>query len=1094
MSGGPEFIKVEQPLIDQLISMGWKYTTGSTSHPSVTDRDSFREVLLRDDLEKALRRINPGPDGQPWLDASHISTAVAAIERPSVARLMEANQAVSETLLKGVSVEGLPDWDNGRTQTIHFIDWQNPENNTFRAVNQYRVDEPGGQAHLWITPDVVLFVNGIPLVVIECKAPSDSEDQSEPMEEAIKQLQRYSNQRHWFDGNEGNERLFWTNQFNVATCYDEARVGTIGAMAVHFMEWKDTSPVPMDDVAALLGKDTLSSQEKLVAGMLRPANLLDIIRHFILFDRTGGKTIKKVCRYQQFRAVQESVNRLKTGKTRSEDGEQDRRGGIVWHTQGSGKSLTMVFLVRKMRTDRDLRRFKVVIVTDRKNLEKQLSETAALTGENVKVARRISKVKNLLAEKGPGLVFAMIQKYREKDPDLDDFEIDDLDAIADSPEDVGDFPELNTDESILVLVDEAHRSHGSALHGNLLHALPNCARIGFTGTPIIMGKRKKTFRIFGTYIDRYQIKQSEEDGATVPILYDGRTASGAVKDGGDLDELFEDMLREYTPEQMEAIRQKYGTKGNVVASVEMIRAKARDMLRHYIENVLPNGFKAQVVSISRLAAVRYYEAFLEARDALVTEVEALDGRLIEQSDEDMGELTRRQMFLVRAHRYLGLIKALEFAPVFSGSHNDPPGWAEWSDRTKSDIRIEAFKKPFPSPENDDPTKASPLAFLIVKSMLLTGFDAPVEQVMYLDRHIKEAELLQAIARVNRTNGPKKTPGLVVDYYGIAQHLHDAMKEYSEEDVEGTWVSLKDEIPKLRDRHRRAVDLFVSRGVDLTDTEACIKLLKDEKLRAEFHVLLKAFLSTLDLVLPRPEGLPYIKDAKTLSTIYTKASRRYRDARPIIGQDVGEKVRKLIDDHIVGLGIDQTIPPIEITDDAFSSHVDSFRSDEAKASEMEHALRHTIRKHMDEDPEHYEQLSKRLDRILTELKDQWEQLVIALRDLVEDVHEGRQHDDTGLDPETQAPFLGVLKLAVCGDREADKDELERLCKMTVELVEHIRREICLVEFWSKTQAQEDLHGWIVQTLDDHDILPWEQLPELADRLVELAKVNHPRLTA
>ena len=398
MSSGPEYTAVEQPFIGQLIGMGWKWTTGNLDFPSASGRSSFREVLLHDDMKKALRRINRDEQGNEWLDEGRIATAVSAIERLAPPKLMEANQAATDLLLKGCTVEGIPGWDQGRNQTVHYIDWDHPENNTFRVVNQFRVDEPGGQAKKFIVPDLVLFVNGIPLVVVECKSPGVQE----PIEEAIDQLQRYSNQRSWVAGDEGNERLFHTNQFVIATSYDEARVGTIGAQAVHFLEWKDTSPVPMAEVAAALGKDDLSSQEKLVAGMLRPEHLLDLVRHFTLFMQVEARTIKIVARYQQFRAVRKAVERLQTGKTRVQDGEHDRRGGIVWHTQGSGKSLTMVFLVRKMRTTPALRRFKVVVVTDRKDLQKQLAETAELTGETVKKAAVHREVEGPAGREGAG--------------------------------------------------------------------------------------------------------------------------------------------------------------------------------------------------------------------------------------------------------------------------------------------------------------------------------------------------------------------------------------------------------------------------------------------------------------------------------------------------------------------------------------------------------------------------------------------------------------------------------------------------------------------------------------------------------------------
>lgn len=1086
MSSGPEFERVEQPFIDQLVPMGWKFTTGNLDHPSVTGRENFRQVLLLDDLRKALVRVNPDEKDNPWLDDARVSEAVSAIQRPGAHKLMEANEACTGLLLKGVTVEGVEGWDGGRARTVQFIDWEDPENNTFRVINQFRVDEPGGQVKQFVVPDLVLFVNGIPLVVVECKSPY----LSAPMEEAIDQLQRYANLRHWVEGNEGNEKLFHTNQFVVGTFFDEARVGTIGASAVHFQEWKDTSPVPMAEVAASLGKRTLSSQEKLVAGMLRPSHLLDIMRHFMLFAVSEGRTIKLVPRYQQFRAVQLTIERLRSGKTRREDGEHDRRGGIVWHTQGSGKSLSMVFLIRKMRTMPELRRFKVVVVTDRKDLQRQLSDTAELTGETVKVAHTTARVKDLLAEHGPGLVFVMIQKYQERDSTTGDEAVgEDEEGIRDTAAEIGEFPVLNEDESILVLVDEAHRSHTSDLHANLMKAVPNCARIGFTGTPIIMGAKKRTHEIFGDFIDRYTIQQSEADGATVPILYEGKTTEGAVSEGQDLDQLFEDMFHERTPAELEAIKRKYATRGHVMEAPKLIADKARDMLRHYVENVLPNGFKAQLVAVSRRATIRYQEALQEARAELVAQLELLDPALLGLHEEALSLVDPELQYRVRAHRYLETIRALEFAPVISAGNNDDPAWNEWTDRGKVDARIARFKKPL---FHEDPEKRDPLAFLIVKSMLITGFNAPLEQVMYLDRPIREAELLQAIARVNRTYS-KKTAGIVVDYYGVARHLKEALAAYSDEDIEGALHSLKDEIPKLRDRHHRVLQFFTDHGIaDIADETACIELLRDECQRGEFVVKLKHFLVTLDLVLPRPEALPYVKDAKALARIQIRARNLYRGGERPIGKEAGEKVRKLIDGHLISLGVDPSIPPISILDADFGDHVEAQPTPRAKASEMEHALRYHLRKHLDEDPEHYQRLSERLDEILTQLKERWDDLVTALKAFVEEVEAGRAEDPTGLDPETQAPFLGILKREFARDAEVPEADMRRLCEVTVELVDHVQQEIRLVGFWKNPVAQGVLRNWIVQFLDDQDLFEFDRLPKAADHIVELAKVNHSKL--
>lgn len=1073
MSIGPEKTKVEDPFVDQLVRMGWKHVTGNLDHPSVTGRESFREVLILDDLRRALRHINRDQNGDEWLDESRIATAVSALHRLGPTKLMEANEAAHELLLSGVAVEGVEGRDGGRMPTVHFIDWSIPENNRFMVVSQFRVDEPSGQAHAFISPDLVLFVNGIPLVVVECKSPTVAE----PMAEAIGQIQRYSNQRDWVDAEEGNERLFHYNAFTVATSFDEARVGTISASSVHYLEWKDTSPVPLAEVAASLGKKDLSSQERLVAGMLRPSHLLDLLRHFVVFEVEGGKAIKKVARYQQFRAVQLAVVRLATGKTLAQDGEHDRRGGIIWHTQGSGKSLSMAFLVRKMRTHAHLKRFKVVVVTDRRDLQKQLADTAALTGDVVKVPSNTAKLKEALMEKGPALVFGTIQKYQERDDD-------------DAPDDEPAFPVLNEDETVLVIVDEAHRSHAKTLHANLLQALPRCARIGFTGTPIIMGAKKKTHEIFGEFIDRYTIQQSEADGTTLPILYEGRTTEGVVADGRNLDELFEDMFHERTPEELEAIKAKYATKGDVMEAEKLIAAKARDMLRHYVDNILPNGFKAQVVAVSRLATVRYHKAFLEARGELVRDIEALPPDVVGMSEAEASRLPVRTQFLLRARERLARIKDLEFAPVFSvGTHNDPADWAEWTDEAKVDKRIADFKKPF---EHKDPEKRSNLAFLIVKAMLITGWDAPIAQVQYLDRSMREAQLLQAIARVNRTY-VRKRAGIVVDYYGVAAHLKTALAAYSAEDVEGALRSLNDELPTLRDRHLRAVAVFTDRGVQITDEEDCIHLLADEHLRAEFMVKLKLFLGSLDTVLPRPEGLPHVSDARRLAVIAFRARNLYRDdGLSPLGRDVGEKVRKLIDDHVVSLGIDPKIPPVSILDAKFDEQVQASSSARTRASEMAHAVRYHLRKHMDEDPEHYGRLSERLEEILTQLKDRWDEVEKALSGLIAEARAGRRDEIPGLDAEVHAPFFGVLKQEVVGKAALSEDQQELLAEVAVELVDHIKQEIKLVGFWSNAHAQDVLRKWIVGCLDEHDVLPFARLAEVADRLLEVAKANHPRL--
>lgn len=1107
---GWELDDVEKPFVAQLQALGWAHIEGSIDDPAVTGRTSFAEVIQEGLLREQLRALNLGAGGTAWLDEARLSEAVSAITRLGTHKLMEANDKATALLIRGLTVEGLPGWDGGRGQTIRYIDWDTPANNRFTVINQYRVDCPPGfnSAKQFIVPDLVLLVNGIPLVVVECKSPSVPE----PLAEAVDQLRRYSNQRKAaleVDDNEGNEPLFATNQLLVATSFDEARVGCVGADFEHYAQWKtvvgpDGSGSEIE-VAQALGKPALSEQERLIAGLLSPSHLLDVVKNFMLFMQTGGHTIKTVCRYQQYRAVNRAIARLKSGQTRLQHGEHDKRGGIIWHTQGSGKSLTMVFLVRKMRADADLRRFKVIVVTDRKDLQGQLSVTATLTGEVVDVAESTNGVKALARRKGPGLIFATIQKYRDPDSAGDaPLTEDDLPKVEEPKATYkadDKFEVLNEDDSILVLVDEAHRTQAGDLHANLLAGLPNCARIGFTGTPIIMGDKKRTHEIFGEFIDRYTIKEAEADGATVPVLYEGRTANGAIKDGANLDELFEDLFRQHSTEELEAIKKKYATKGHIFDAPALIADKARDILRHYVTNILPNGYKAQVVAYSRLAAIRYFEALRAARDELLAEANALSPEDKALDDEALCQRPVSVQAVVQAWRYRDTLARIEFAPIISGSNNDDPAWKQWTDGAAHEQLIKRFKKPL---FHAKPEKTDPLAFLVVKSMLLTGFDAPIEGVMYLDRPIREAELLQAIARVNRTGFGKRC-GIVVDYYGVAQHLKEALAAYADEDVEGALASLKDEVPVLRDRHLRVVDLFRQRGIEsLEDTEACVEALGSEKLRAEFAVKLKAFLGSLDTVLPRPEGLPYTKDAKKLAYIYARARNRYKDT-PVLGKDVGAKVRKLIDDHVISLGIDPKIPPIQLTDAAFEKHLQKtareagVAASRAVASEMEHAIRSHIRKHTDEDPVLYRRLSERLNEILKSLGEQWNEVISQLQKIIDELRTGKAGSaDTPNDlPEHCAPFLRTVLDVVCAGQTPTKTDLQRLIDVTMDLVELLVQELRdNRDIWKphRRADQDNLNGVLFDRLMRlrPPLVDADKAGVLADKLMEQARAGHEKL--
>lgn len=1081
---------VEIPFIEQLKEMGWEHIEGDIDVPYLTERESFRNVLLAGRLRKAVKRINLDDNGNPWLDDERVNQVVSALERISAPKLMEANKKAFDLIVHGVEVEGDPVLHGGKEKTVAMIDFDHPEKNDFLIINQFRVDVPGGKT--FISPDIVLFVNGIPVVVIECKSPKISN----PMEEGINQLLRYSNQRPEVEEDEGCERLFYYNQFLVSTFRQEARAATVGAMYEHYMEWKDTSPVPMSEVAKRLGKEKLNSQEILIAGMLQKEHLIDIIRNFMLFDQIEGRQVKLMCRYQQFRAVHKAIYRLRTGKTRKEHGDADQRGGIIWHTQGSGKSLTMVFMVRKMRNLPDLKSFKVVVVTDRINLEGQLKGTAALTGETVYRAENRNGLASLMQDDTSNIIFAMVQKYQDQEPAKDDYDIPGhrmLKAAAPSGEKKTDyklpakpilFPIWNPSEKILVLVDEAHRSHTNMMHANIMQALPNCAMIGFTGTPIIAGRiRKKTHEIFGDYIDQYTIEQSQKDGSTVKILYEGRKAEARIEDGRTLDQFFDDMFRSRSEEEREAIRRKYGTVANILEATDLIAVKAEDMLLHYTANILPNGFKAQVVAVSRKAAMRYYEAFGKAKAKLLRRLELLDPNLFDLPEDEQENMDEETRFLIIAAKNRSVLKELEFAAIFSGDHNDPPSYKEHTDKAKQEILIGKdgrFKKPL----NKDK-----LAVIIVKSMLLVGFDAPLEQVMYLDRFMQGHELLQAIARVNRRY-TGKTRGLVVDYFGVGDRLTEALAMYSQNDIKGALINIKDELPKLDDRYRRVMGLFSARGIaDIRDVDACVDALRDVELRVDFINKFAEFAESMDIILPRPEALPYIYDMKLLGFINKTAANRYRDSQLNIA-GVGSKVKQLIDDHIIAQGVDPKVPPISILDENFEKEVGAIKSKKTQALEMEHAARFHIEKHYNEDPAFYKKLSERLKDILDAFRDNWEALAEELKKYIQDTKKGREEDQIGLDTKTQAPFLGIL-IDEFG-RKPEERKMKDFCEAIIDIVDHIRQEIKVVDFWRNKHAQDLLRTWIINEADDRNLVPFDKQGKLADRFVELAKALHLRL--
>ena len=494
-------------------------------------------------------------------------------------------------------------------------------------------------------------------------------------------------------------------------------------------------------------------QEVLIHGMFNKEILLDVFKNFTVFETERGREVKKICRYQQYRAVLKMIRNFREGNTGRE------RSGVVWHTQGSGKSLTMVFLIKKIRSSQDLKDLKIIMVVDRVDLETQLTETANLSGESVQIIDHRRDLR-LLADDTGDLNMIMIHKFLDVNK-----------ISAQSLLDAGIVPEFNAFESvndserILLLIDEAHRTQGGDMGDNIFTAFQNSARFAFTGTPLLTERHKtKTHERFGDFIDFYKMNDAVNDRATVDIVYIGKTSKDQLKDKEAFDADFEDVFKERTEEEKLAIQQRYGTFIAYLETKGRIAKISKDIIDHYSKEILPNGFKAQVVGSSIIAAARYK---YELENAIAKRIEVEKSKPDDDQDIDMIER----------------LEFLKVMTVVSKAENNELGYVSKARREANEMNaVQNFKKDFDlTKDNGQYTKPETgIGILCVCDRLLTGFDAPVEQVMYLDKNLREHDLLQAIARVNRPKKHKKH-GIVVDYFGVTKNLKEALAIYTDTD-------------------------------------------------------------------------------------------------------------------------------------------------------------------------------------------------------------------------------------------------------------------------------------------------------------------------
>jgi type I restriction enzyme R subunit len=936
---------VEDHFIKQVKDMGYKHVKGVS-----IKRGSQREVVLIDKLTQAIKRINP------WINDSNLKKVIRSITHMESTSLMEANEAFHDLLLTDLTV--IQNLDKGKkNQTVKLIDFDHPEHNEFLVVDQLSIVGDDGS----IKPDLILYVNGLPLVMIECKSPIITD----PRNQAIKQLQRYQEQA---------ERAFHYNLFLIATCGQNACVGTIYAKGQDYADWKDPWPLRLTDI-----NEKPNPQEVLVASMLHPERLLDIIRNFIVYEVDNGKTIKKLARYQQYRAVNKTIKRV------LEATELGERGGVIWHTQGSGKSLTMLYLAVKLRRIATLQNPTIIVVTDRRDLDTQISNTFHNCNfPNPLQADNIEDLRLLLRRPG-ATILTTVQKFQERES--------------------SSHPLISEDENIFVLVDESHRTQYKNLALNMRLALPNACYIGFTGTPIDK-KDKSTIQTFGPYIDQYTIQQAVEDNATVPIFYEGRMAHLHVW-GETLDTLFDRMFRDYSERDRSRIRKKYANEEAIVSAPQRVEQICLDLIDHYEKFIQPNGFKAQIVTISRETAVLYKET-----------LEKLQGP--------------------------------ESAIIFSGEKSKDKKEIKKYLTTLAEEKelINRFKKPY---------QEDKLAFLIVVNKLLTGFDAPIEQVMYLDRPLKEHNLLQAIARVNRKYD-KKTYGLIIDYFGVSSFLTKALEVFHQEDVQGVMHSFETEIHRLESRHRVAMNFF--QHVDHNDLEACIGVLEPKDIRHDFDQAFMRFSKSVDMISPDKRVAPYLGDLHFLTNVRIAARNRYRDIELDIS-DCGEKVKGIIKEYLRASKVMQLHEPIDILSSRFDQEIQKLPTNKAKASEMEHALRHEINIKFEGNPVFYLSLRERIENIIRARKEKRAndmELIEVFQDMMTDLRTKSKQAELKGYTQKEFPFYQLL-VKVLGEEGYQLQEVKEVTNKILQVI----KDGIVMEWIDKPSIQKAIRSGIKRHL-------------------------------
>ena len=982
------------PAILELVNLGYTYLSRS----QVTAlRDSNSQYILRDIAFDALRAVN-----SPEISDKSIRDAIFEAEQIDMGDgVVRASEHVYSLMLAGRAVSELIDGRRVSPQ-MKFIDFREPLNNQFHVCAEFELSEGHDRR-----PDIVLFVNGFPFAVIECKK------ESVKVADAVAQM--VHNQ-----GRTETPKFFLFPQLLIATNVQELKYGTMLTPGRFYAHWKEkdadssaldaevaavinapVEPAVMKQVAADLTRGeytqipdrAVTEQDRGIYGLLRPERLLDIVRNFILYD--GG--VKKIARYQQYFAIKKTLARLKTF-----DEHGRRQGGLIWHTQGSGKSLTMVMLVKCLIDDSDIVLPRVLVVTDRRDLDKQISDTFASCNikKDVKRTTSAKALLELIREKDQRVITALIQKF------------DSLRAARDLVDD---------DPNVFILIDEAHRSQAGKANIELNYLLPKACQIAFTGTPL-MKREKSSEQKFGGMIDAYTISEAEKDGVVLPLIYQPRFVEQNVQQGL-LDRFYDEITKDLSEAQKKDLQQKFNSSKIVEETTQRIETIALDTLEHF-RPFLDTGLKAQIVAPSKYAAVMFMEAF-GLQDSVPVEVIVSDTADREEDDT------------LPEHKKIV---------------------AKWLDdeKHKHGSSLEAREKKLVADFKENPDG---VRILIVVDKLLTGFDAPRNTFLYLAKQLKDHNLLQAIARVNRLfDGDEgreaKVNGFIIDYSKNAQNLHDAMElfsNYDPEDIERALLNTDEKIHELERVYQELHSIF-NAVQNKQDTEEYVRTLEDDvETREHFYELVNDFIKQFSTCMMLHDFTQKF-DAEKLRRyqgdlkrfVELKKIQKAKHAESVDFSKYEDQIRRILDKYVSAEYVVELSKPLCIAESGefndYIADLDRGLSEKSQAEAIAAWTERTIKENYHRDPEFYRRFSDKIRALIDDLKAAKKEDLKALLGMARE-YQGHVLEYTDNDipraiqeQKSYHPYFRNLKARFATHEVSD----ERLCEMVKAMCEQVNQ--------------------------------------------------------